>query len=192
MLPDSQMSSRTPNHIPPTQQRPTGENKSSSQIWKQSRETTTEKVLNDQSANQESTRYSILAGRMKRRREAMCATMKQGATQPPTAAKRASSQPAKKHGDPRLRVSHSGDVRKSHSGDVPCRCREQPKEHAPPERGKAPRAKEGAPERRTSPHAAGPRARKRPARKRRRPRNAERARAQHAPERGRGPARTCP
>ena len=30
----------------------------------------------------------------------------------------------------------------------------------PPERGKAPRAREGAPERRTSPRAAGPRARK--------------------------------
>lgn len=148
MLPDSQMSSRTPNHIPPTQQRPTGENESSSQIRKQSRETAAEKPLNNQSVDPESARYSILAGRMKRRREAMCVTMKQGATQPPTAAKRASSQPAKKHGDPRLRVSNSSDVRKSHSGDVPCRCREQPKEHAPPpERGKAPHAGNGAPPR---------------------------------------------
>ena len=93
---------------------------------------------------------------MKRRREAMCATMKQGETQSPTAAKRASSQPAKRHGAPRLLVSHSNGVRKSHSGDVPCRCREQPKEHTPPERGKAPHAGNGAPERRTSPHAAGP------------------------------------
>ena len=105
----------------------------------------------------------------------MCATMKQGETQSPTAAKRASSQPAKRHGAPQLLVSHSNGVRKSHSGDVPCRCREQPKEHTPPERGKAPHAGNGAPERRTSPHAAGPRARKRPARKRRRPWNAEQA-----------------
>ena len=80
----------------------------------------------------------------------MCVTMKQGATQPPTAAKRASSQPAKKHGDPRLRVSNSSDVRKSHSGDVPCRCREQPKEHAPPLNEERPRMQETAPpERRT-------------------------------------------
>ncbi len=155
------MSSRTPNHIPPTQQRPTGENESSSQIRKQSRETAAEKPLNDQSADPESARYSILAGRMKRRREAMCVTMKQGATQPPTAAKRASSQPAKKHGDPRLRVSNSSDVRKSHSGDVPCRCREQPKEHALPLNEERPRMQETAPRTQNEPaRSRPPRARK--------------------------------
>ena len=75
----------------------------------------------------------------------MCATMKQGETQPPTTAKRASSQPVKRHGAPRLRVSYSNGVHKSHSGSVPCRCREQPKEHALPLNEERPRMQETEP-----------------------------------------------
>ena len=106
---------------------------------------------------------------MRGRREAMCATMKQGETQPPTAAKRASSQPVKRYGAPRLRVSYSNGVHKSHSGSVPYRCREQPKEHALPLNEERPRMQE-----------TEPRTQNEPARKRRRPRARK------------GPARTCP